>query len=424
MSSPTNIPTLSQNPFEKWSEDLLLDWIKKVVPIEYVPLLMKIPVTELGNMTDVELEKKGLPVGVVSVLVDAIDQAKTKGWTREEVYEWAKSIVPESYALKLKEHLIDGKNLWKLNKDRLERCGIPFKLASVLAATIEINRATENSLTPKKEPEEEKVKRLQTRGRVINEIIQTELDFVNDMKLLIEVFYNPFEENGLLNRSELETLFCGVGELIKINEDMASKFVNRKEETVRKGISLEEMPIGDIFVEAAPSLQGYKTYCTNQSDAFALLEELMECNKDFKEFLEECMSNPRCRGLGLQAWLIKPLQRLCKYPLLLREMLRNTTMNTTDYFTLLEADEKIGQTVAFVNQEKLKAEKAAEDAKKEMEKLENSIRDNTGKTLEGLTKAGRRLVKFGVLHCYHHQTKKQKDEIGPSIFRYNAVFCQ
>lgn len=35
-------------------------------------------------------------------------------------------------------------------------------------------------------------------------------------------------------------------------------------------------------------------------------------------FLQEASQNPECRGLDLQAWLIKPLQRLCKYPLLMR----------------------------------------------------------------------------------------------------------
>eukprot|EP01126_Amoeba_proteus_P049587 TRINITY_DN5810_c0_g4_i2.p1 TRINITY_DN5810_c0_g4~~TRINITY_DN5810_c0_g4_i2.p1 ORF type:complete len:146 (+),score=23.43 TRINITY_DN5810_c0_g4_i2:101-538(+) len=134
--------SLSHNPFEKWTEDTLIDWIKKNVPIEYVPLLKKIPSAELGTMTDVEFEKKGLPVAVVALLVEAIEQEKTRGWTKEDVYLWAKELVPENYALKLTEHGVDGKSLWKLNKERLERCGIPDRIAIVLATSIDIHRAT------------------------------------------------------------------------------------------------------------------------------------------------------------------------------------------------------------------------------------------------------------------------------------------
>ncbi len=42
----------------------------------------------------------------------------------------------------------------------------------------------------------------------------------------------------------------------------------------------------------------------------------------FSDTLKDALSDPRCRNLNLQAFLIKPLQRLTKYPLLIRVRLR------------------------------------------------------------------------------------------------------
>ena len=61
----------------------------------------------------------------------------------------------------------------------------------------------------------------------------------------------------------------------------------------------------------------YTTYCANQPKAMQVLDSL-DRNKKFVAFLDQCMLNPECRGLTLFSFLIKPIQRICKYPLLLK----------------------------------------------------------------------------------------------------------
>ena len=61
----------------------------------------------------------------------------------------------------------------------------------------------------------------------------------------------------------------------------------------------------------------YKVFCANQTTSLTTVEQLKK-NPQFKKNLDVCHTDPRCRGLFLQSFLIKPIQRVCKYPLLLR----------------------------------------------------------------------------------------------------------
>ena len=40
--------------------------------------------------------------------------------------------------------------------------------------------------------------------------------------------------------------------------------------------------------------------------------------RPFRKFLEDCSRQPQCRNLDLPGFLIKPVQRICKYPLLIK----------------------------------------------------------------------------------------------------------
>lgn len=56
------------------------------------------------------------------------------------------------------------------------------------------------------------------REKVVEEIIQTESDFVTDMNTLITLYLNPILAGGILSANEVERLFSNISTLIKINE--------------------------------------------------------------------------------------------------------------------------------------------------------------------------------------------------------------
>ena len=60
-----------------------------------------------------------------------------------------------------------------------------------------------------------------------------------------------------------------------------------------------------------------------------------------------------CRSLDLESFLIKPVQRVCKYPLLLRELERATETDHVDYEDIAAAFEQIQSSVNSINETKV-----------------------------------------------------------------------
>jgi RhoGEF domain len=58
-------------------------------------------------------------------------------------------------------------------------------------------------------------------------------------------------------------------------------------------------------------------------------------------FLDICHSDEKCKGLFINSFLIKPIQRLCKYPLLLRELIEHTPETHPDYQVLVTSKQKV-----------------------------------------------------------------------------------
>jgi hypothetical protein len=63
-------------------------------------------------------------------------------------------------------------------------------------------------------------------------------------------------------------------------------------------------------------------------------------NPAFNKFVDMTMQHPKMRGLKLFAFLIKPCQRLLKYPLLLRELVKCTSEDHPDRERLVLALKK------------------------------------------------------------------------------------
>ncbi|XP_016064438.1 PREDICTED: intersectin-2 isoform X1 [Miniopterus natalensis] len=181
----------------------------------------------------------------------------------------------------------------------------------------------------------------------IHELIQTEERYLDDLQLVVEVFQKRMAESGSLTEGEMALIFVNWKELIMSNTKLLKAL------RVRKKTGGEKMPvqmIGDILAAELSHMQAYIRFCSCQLNGAALLQQKTDEDTDFKEFLKKLASDPRCKGMPLSSFLLKPMQRITRYPLLIRSILENTPENHVDHSSLKLALERAEELCSQVNE--------------------------------------------------------------------------
>ncbi|KAJ3091674.1 Myosin 10A, isoform D [Quaeritorhiza haematococci] len=178
---------------------------------------------------------------------------------------------------------------------------------------------------------------------VVYELIETEADYVRDLNVMINFHKADIQKNKLLSEEDVQVLFSNIEQLVAANQ----QFLNLISAKRDANPLIEE--IGDAFVEISESFKVYTVYCGNYPSAMKLVHSL-QANPEFKEHTQRWMNSPEGRGLSLESFLIKPVQRICKYPLLIKELTKHTDKAHKDYASLEAAMEKIEAVVALVNE--------------------------------------------------------------------------
>ncbi|XP_069584262.1 intersectin-2 isoform X1 [Ranitomeya imitator] len=181
----------------------------------------------------------------------------------------------------------------------------------------------------------------------IHELIQTEERYMDDLQLVIEVFQKPMAESGVLNEAEMAMIFVNWKELIMSNTKLLKAL------RVRKKTGGEKMPvemIGDILVTELSHMQAYIRFCSCQLNGAALLQSKTDEGPEFKDFLKRLATDPRCKGMPLSSFLLKPMQRITRYPLILKNILENTPEHHRDHSHLREALERSEELCSQVNE--------------------------------------------------------------------------
>jgi len=88
--------------------------------------------------------------------------------------------------------------------------------------------------------------------------------------------------------------------------------------------------LAQVFVRFAPLLKIYSDYYVNHRKARDALEQLKR-EYWFHAFVTGCEMQPHCQGLLLRDFLIEPVQRVPRYEILLRSMLKYTRSQGTAY---------------------------------------------------------------------------------------------
>jgi hypothetical protein len=158
----------------------------------------------------------------------------------------------------------------------------------------------------------------------------------------------PLRALRLLSEAEIQKLFSNIEVIVNVNREVLKDM----DQLIGKIENLNSpTAIGTVFGKMSAFFKTYTVYCSNQPAAVASYAALGK-NPQFKSFMDVCHSDARCKGLNLFDFLIKPVQRICKYPLLLRELLKHTPEDHPDFLSLDLAKRKIDEVTESINEGK------------------------------------------------------------------------
>ena len=218
---------------------------------------------------------------------------------------------------------------------------------------------------------------------IAHELYITERDYVDVLKMLTEEFRDAIKE--VVPDYFLNKFFRPLDQVLPINQ----KLLNDLEQRVL--VDWDQNPrISDIMIKICPYFKEYSIFVREFESLNLLLDEAQETLSNFLEILQQFQNQERCKKLTIKNYLLKPIQRLPQYPLLLRDYLKRLKPDDPDYKETEHAIQVVTKVVEHVNRESLMAEKA-----QALNNLKNRI---ITKSQDSIVKPGREVIKMGILH--------------------------
>ncbi|XP_036380069.1 T-lymphoma invasion and metastasis-inducing protein 1 isoform X1 [Megalops cyprinoides] len=191
--------------------------------------------------------------------------------------------------------------------------------------------------------------------KVISELVETERTYVKDLNCLIERYLTPLQKESFLTQDELDVLFGNLPEMVEFQVE----FLKTLEDGTRLVPDLETLERVDQFKKVLFSLGGsflyyadrfkiYSAFCASHTKVPKVLVKA-KTDPDFKAFLD--VRNPkRQHSSTLESYLIKPIQRVLKYPLLLRELHSLTDPDSEEHYHLDVAMKAMNKVASHINE--------------------------------------------------------------------------
>eukprot|EP00123_Amoebidium_parasiticum_P015178 comp22823_c0_seq1/m.35869 comp22823_c0_seq1/g.35869 ORF comp22823_c0_seq1/g.35869 comp22823_c0_seq1/m.35869 type:complete len:747 (-) comp22823_c0_seq1:296-2536(-) len=213
-----------------------------------------------------------------------------------------------------------------------------------------------------------------TRKYAIEEILVTEEHYVQDLATIITKYMRPIQAQRLLTPADTKRLFGDIMQVFEFQEVFYRRLLTASRRPPDRQL------IGKLFIDHVEGFKSYTYYCSNHPNALAVLLKL-EKKPRFRALQDGIRQEENGKGnkvLDLDGLIIAPVQRICRYPLLLSALLRHTPCSHPDYPYIEDALEAMSGVTRYINEMKRKIESL-----QEVLALQHRMDDWQGPTLLG-----------------------------------------
>lgn len=187
-------------------------------------------------------------------------------------------------------------------------------------------------------PEERK------RQEVIFEIITSEYSYQHSLSILVRHFKDSVDLRKTMTATEHHHLFSN----ISVIQDVSKRFFEDLDKRHQANPVIER--ISDIVATyATKHFEPYIVYCSNETFQQRTLQKLLSSNSAFRETLKQIETSEDCGGLPMLSFLILPMQRVTRLPLLMDTICEKTTKETAEYYKACWAFKAISKLVKSCN---------------------------------------------------------------------------
>nr|XP_017208172.1 pleckstrin homology domain-containing family G member 3 isoform X5 [Danio rerio] len=185
--------------------------------------------------------------------------------------------------------------------------------------------------------------------RVVMEIIETERMYVRDLRSIVEDYLAHIIDTGDLpiKPEQVCALFGNIEDIYEFNSELLQSL---------DMCDSDPVAIARCFVIKSEYFDIYTQYCTNYPNSVAALTDCMR-NKTLAKFFRERQATLK-RSLPLGSYLLKPVQRILKYHLLLQEIAKHFDPQENGYEVVEEAIYTMTGVAWYINDMKRKHEHA------------------------------------------------------------------
>ncbi|MFH4973473.1 hypothetical protein AB6A40_000182 [Gnathostoma spinigerum] len=189
------------------------------------------------------------------------------------------------------------------------------------------------------------------RASIIQELMSTERDYTNLLQNLVQGFVDQTRRRvDLFSPLRVQKVFGNIEAICSLH----CKFL-RDLEIAYNPVVPEESCIGTTFLRNKSKFSIYSEYCNNRPISCAELDKLNE-QQQYHQFFEACRLLREMPKLPLEGFLLTPVQRICRYPLQLAELLKATPVSHADFEPVQAAATAMRSVAAQINEKKRRLE--------------------------------------------------------------------
>ena len=182
------------------------------------------------------------------------------------------------------------------------------------------------------------------RRELIIELVREEIAYGEEIRCLQREVSDRMLKAGLITGPEHHNIFGNLVEIIRHNANFLSMFREEIWKALQSGDqSYQSLEIGRYFNESYSMFLSYEAFCNTVNQKVDEFHQVEIQKPTVKSFLSNCQEQVTAFNSGpdIKLWLLKPLQRIIRYPVLLECIRKVTPRIHSDWMNIKRAIAKI-----------------------------------------------------------------------------------